>query len=106
MGIYPRHRLAHYGMDGFCRIRNGNIEVHRQWMARNYAFTTIFVTVRVLNVLLIPEIYGHPPAWILLLATLICTDLGLGWRNVFTKVQSESVRRINGAVLPELIPRG
>jgi hypothetical protein len=39
----------------FAAVRNGNIEVHRQ-------FTTVFVTVRVLNVMLIPETYGHPPS--------------------------------------------
>jgi len=76
----------------FAAVRTGNIEVHRQWMARNYAFTTVFVTVRVLNVLLIPETYGHLPAWILLLATLLFTDLGLGWRNTFTDQRSRPLR--------------
>jgi uncharacterized membrane protein len=80
------------GCMAFAAVRNGNIEVHRQWMARNYAFTTIFVTTRVLNVLLAPETYGHPPSWILLLATLLFTDVGLGWRNVFTNQRSRPLR--------------
>ena len=83
------------GWMAFAAVRNGNIEVHRQWMARNYAFTTVFLTVRVLNVLLIPETYGHPPAWILLLATLLFTDLGLGWRNVFTNHRSRPLRQLD-----------
>ena len=76
----------------FAAVRNGNIEVHRQWMARNYAFTTVFVTVRVLNVLLIPGAYGHPPAWILLLATLLFADLGLGWHDTFTDQRLHPLR--------------
>jgi uncharacterized membrane protein len=67
----------------FAAVRNGNIEAHRQWMARNYAFTTVFVTVRVLNALPIPDAYGVAPSWILLLATLLLTELGLSWHSVF-----------------------
>ncbi len=69
----------------FAAVRNGNIEVHRQWMARNYAFTTVFVTVRVVNALPIPDASGLAPAWILLLATLLLTEIGLAWHKVFAK---------------------
>lgn len=74
----------------FVAIRNGNIEVHRQWMARNYAFTTVFVTVRALNAFISPEAYGLGPGWILLLATLLFTDLGVSWHSTFTKRRSQS----------------
>jgi len=85
------------GWMALAAVRNGNIEVHRQWMARNYAFTTVFVTVRVLNALLIPEAYGLAPCWILLLATLLFTELGLGWRNVFTNQKSRPLRPGEGS---------
>jgi uncharacterized membrane protein YozB (DUF420 family) len=68
----------------FAAIRNGNIQAHRQWIARNYAFTTVFVTVRVLGALPIPDAYGSASIWILLLATLLLTEVGLSWHSVFT----------------------
>jgi uncharacterized membrane protein len=76
----------------FAAVRNGNIEAHRQWIARNYAFTTVFVTVRVLNALPIPDAYGSGPTWILLLATLLLTEMGLAWHNVFTNRRSRRLR--------------
>ena len=81
------------GSMAFAAVRNGNIEVHRQWIARNYAFTTVFVTVRVLGALPIPEAYGSESGWILLLATLLLTEVGLSWRSVFTnrRLQPPSV---------------
>ena len=85
------------GWMALAAVRNGNIEVHRQWMARNYAFTTVFVTVRVLNALLIPEAYGLAPGWILLLATLLFTELRLGWRSVFTNQRSRPLRPGEGS---------
>jgi uncharacterized membrane protein len=81
------------GAMAFAAVRNGNIEVHRQWMARNYAFTTVFVTVRVVNALPIPDTYGLAPAWILLLASLLLTEIGLAWHNVFT---NRPARRTTG----------
>ena len=72
------------GAMAFAAVRNGNIEAHRQWMARNYAFTTVFVTVRVLNALPIPESFGIGPSWALVLATLLLTEAGLSWHSVFT----------------------
>ena len=73
----------------FVAVRNGNIEVHRQWMARNYAFTTVFVTVRALNAFLAPDAYGLAPGWILLLATLLFTDVGVSWHSAFTNRRSQ-----------------
>jgi uncharacterized membrane protein len=72
------------GAMAFAAVRNGNIEVHRQWIARNYAFTTVFVTVRVLNALPIPDAHRFASGWILLLATLLLTEIGLSWHSVFT----------------------
>ena len=78
------------GAIAFAAVRNGNIESHRQWITRNYALTTIFVTVRVLKAFPIPDSYGEGPAWILLLATLLFTEVGLSWRGVFTKRRSQA----------------
>jgi uncharacterized membrane protein len=70
----------------FAAIRNGNIQMHRQWMVRSYALTSIFVTGRVL--LAIPaidragEAIGVPVLWLLLVATLVLTELGLAWRGI------------------------
>lgn len=72
----------------FVCVRNGNIPLHRQWMVRSYALTTIFVTGRVL--LSIPTIeraggnIGTASLWSLLVATLVLTELGLAWRGIFT----------------------
>jgi uncharacterized membrane protein len=79
----------------FTAVRNGNIEAHRQWIARNYALTTVFVTVRVLNAIPIPESYGQGPSWMLVLATLLFTDVGLSWHSVFTnrRLQPPTKRR-------------
>jgi len=78
------------GAIAFAAVRNGNIESHRQWITRNYALTTIFVTVRMLKAFPIPDSYGEGPAWILLLATLLFTKVGLSWRSVFTKRRSQA----------------
>jgi uncharacterized membrane protein len=78
------------GAMAFAAVRNGNIEVHRQWIIRNYAFTSVFVTIRVLNALPIPNTYVLAVGWILLLATLLLTDVALSWRNVFTNRRSKS----------------
>ena len=77
------------GAMAFAAVRNGNIEAHRQWITRNYAFTTVFVTVRVLGALPIPDPYTEAVIWILLLATLLFTDIGLSWRNVFINRKSK-----------------
>lgn len=69
----------------FAAVRNGNIDAHRQWTVRNYAFTTVFVTARVLNAMRLPDVYGLAAGWILLLATLLLTEVGLSWGSVFTK---------------------
>jgi uncharacterized membrane protein len=68
----------------FVAILNRNIETHRQWITRNYALTTVFVTVRVLHAIPIPDSYGDTPAWMLVLATLLFTEVGLSWHSVFT----------------------
>jgi hypothetical protein len=70
----------------FAGVRNGNVQLHRQWMVRSYALTSVFVTGRVL--LAIPaidragEAVTVPALWILLVATLVLTDLGLAWRGI------------------------
>jgi hypothetical protein len=54
----------------FAGVRNGNVQLHRQWMVRSYALTSVFVTGRVL--LAIPaidragEAVTVPALWILL----------------------------------------
>lgn len=72
----------------FACVRNGNIQLHRQWMVRSYALTSIFVTGRV--VLAIPaieragEAISVPTLWSVLVVTLVLTELGLAWRGIFT----------------------
>ena len=72
-------------------VLNGNIETHRQWMTRNYAFTAVFVTARILNLFPIPDRYGNAPGWMLLLGTLLFTEIGLSWRSIFTNRGPQSV---------------
>jgi uncharacterized membrane protein len=81
------------GAIAFAAVRNGNIEAHRQWIARNYALTTVFVTVRVLNAIPIPDSYGSGPSWMLVLATLLFTEVGLSWHAVFTNAGRNRPRR-------------
>jgi uncharacterized membrane protein len=76
----------------FAAVRNGNIQLHRQWMVRSYALTSVFVTGRVL--LAIPaidragEAVSVPALWSLLVATLVLTELGLAWPGIFAKSRS------------------
>lgn len=86
------------GAIAFAAVRNGNIEAHRDWIARNYALTTIFVTVRVLNAIPIPDSYGLGPSWMLVLATLLFTDVGLSWHSVFTN------RRLQPPTMTRSVP--
>ena len=71
----------------FAAVRNGNIQLHRQWMVRSYALTTTFVTARVLTA--IPaigdagEAIYMPAQWSLLVATIVIAELGLAWRGAF-----------------------
>jgi uncharacterized membrane protein len=82
------------GGTAFACVRNGNIPLHRQWMVRSYALTTIFVTGRVF--LAIPaieragETISVATLWIVLVATLLFTDLGLAWRGIFTNNRSQT----------------
>ena len=73
----------------FAAVRNGNIEAHRQWMARNYAFTSVFITARVLNAVPIPDSFGMATGWMLLLATLLFAEIGLSWQSILTNRRSQ-----------------
>jgi Predicted membrane protein (DUF2306) len=76
------------GATAFICVGNGNIPLHRQWMVRSYALTSIFVTGRI--VLAIPaieragEAISVPVLWSVLVVTLVLTELGLAWRGIFT----------------------
>ena len=69
-------------------VLNGNYQQHRQWMVRSYAVTAIFVTARVVFALPVIERLGDaasaPVLWSLLVITLILTELGMAWRDVFS----------------------
>lgn len=82
------------GWTAFASVMNGNYQQHRQWMARSYAVTTIFVAARVVFALPIIHRLGGaasaPVLWTLLVMTLILTELGLSWRAVFTSHPSRS----------------
>jgi uncharacterized membrane protein len=73
----------------FVAVRNGQAQIHRQWMVRSYAITTTFVTTRVLTA--IPSIGGGgeviyvPAQWALLVATMVLVELGLTWRALFAR---------------------
>lgn len=77
------------GAMAFAAVRNGNLDAHRQWIIRNYAFTAVFVTVRVLNAIPMPDSVGLAPGWILLLATLLITEAGLSWHSVFDRRKTQ-----------------
>jgi uncharacterized membrane protein len=73
--------------------RNGQITVHRQWMARSYAVTFTFVSTRVLN--LVPAYWSHLDDVLsavgviaFTLASLVAVDLGLNWKELTTRHKS------------------
>lgn len=77
----------------FVCVRNGNILLHRQWMARSYAVTSVFVTNRVFFAIpAIDRAMDRPGGlvvhsgveWSILVATLVLTELGLAWHGIFT----------------------
>jgi uncharacterized membrane protein len=70
--------------------RNGQIAVHRQWMARSYAVTFTFVSTRVLN--LVPAYWSHLGDVLsavgviaFTLASIVLVDLGLNWKELTTR---------------------
>jgi uncharacterized membrane protein len=73
----------------FLTARNGQIGVHRQWMARSYAVTFTFVSSRVLN--LVPAYWSHLGDVLsavgviaFTLASLLIVDVGINWRELTT----------------------
>jgi hypothetical protein len=77
----------------FVSVRNGNISLHRQWMARSYAITTVFLTNRIFAAIpAIDRAQNRPGGmvvhvgmeWSILVASLVLTDLGLAWSGIFT----------------------
>jgi len=65
-----------------------NIPLHRQWVARSYGFTFIFIMARVPD-----AFYVHWPnetefveyLWMLVFVALVVPDLILQWRQLFTR---------------------
>ena len=77
----------------FVSVRNGNIPLQRQWMARSYAITTVFLTNRIFAAIpAIDRAQNRPGGmvvhvgmeWSILVATLVLTELGLAWSGIFT----------------------
>jgi uncharacterized membrane protein len=66
--------------------RNGHIAIHRQWVARSYAMTFTFVSLRVLSIW--PAFWNLPdPAMVLViiittLASVLGADLITSWREI------------------------
>ena len=74
----------------FVTARNGQIAVHRQWMARSYAVTFTFVSSRVFN--LVPAYWSHLGDVLsavgviaFTLASSLLVDLGLNWHELTTR---------------------
>jgi uncharacterized membrane protein len=70
----------------FVCVRNGNIQMHRQWMVRSYALTSVFATNKVFYA--IPAVARSGTlhlgvAWSVLVATLVLTEVGLAWPAIF-----------------------
>ena len=71
----------------FAAVRNRNVQIHREWMVRSYAITTMFVTTRVLTA--IPaigsggEAISVPAQWAFLVVMMLLVELGLVWRSLF-----------------------
>ncbi len=70
--------------------RNGQIAVHRQWMARSYAVTFTFVSSRVLN--LVPAYWSHLGDVLaavgviaFTLASILIVDIGINWKELTTR---------------------
>jgi uncharacterized membrane protein len=70
--------------------RNGQIAVHRQWMARSYAVTFTFVSSRILN--LVPAYWSHLGDVLsavgviaFTLASILIVDIGLNWYELTTR---------------------
>src|ERR1700735_4155500 len=68
----------------------GQIAVHRQWMARSYAVTFVFVSSRVLN--LVPAYWSHLGDVLsavgviaFTLVSILLVDLGLNWHELTTR---------------------
>lgn len=74
----------------FITARNGQIAMHRQWMARSYAVTFTFVSSRVFN--LVPAYWSHLGDVLsavgviaFTLASIVVVDLGLNWHELTTR---------------------
>jgi hypothetical protein len=85
--------------------RNRQIAVHRQWMARSYAVTFVFVSSRVLN--LVPAYWSHLGDVLsavgviaFTLASIVLVDLGLNWNELTTPQSNGSAL----SYLPKLAP--
>jgi uncharacterized membrane protein len=77
----------------FVCVRNGNIPLHRQWMVRSYAITSVFLTNRVYFAIPAIDRATNRPGglavhsggeWSILVATLVLTELGLAWHGIVT----------------------
>lgn len=69
--------------------KNGHVNVHRQWVARSYAVTFTFISLRILSVW--PAYWNLPDAdnvIIIILATfasVLAADIIMNWREITTR---------------------
>jgi hypothetical protein len=91
------------GAMAFAAVLNGNIVVHRQWMVRNYAITTAFVTTRIATALPFVVHGGdgliRVTLWIVLLATVVLAEVVLSWRAVFANRRPEPAASMRATAL-------
>jgi len=93
----------------FVCVRDGNISLHRQWMVRSYAVTSVFVTNRVFFAIpAIDRAMDRPRGlvvhsgmeWSILVATLVLTELGLAWPGISANNRSQNARTQTAAAPP------
>ena len=89
-GLKLAHAAAGLAAAAVIAARNRQIAVHRQWMARSYAVTFVFVSSRVFN--LVPAYWSHLGDVLsavgviaFTLASIVLVDLGLDWNELATR---------------------
>ena len=69
--------------------KNGHVNVHRQWVARSYAVTLTFASLRVLSVW--PAYWNLPdPVSVVIIivttfASVLAADIIMNWREITTR---------------------
>jgi uncharacterized membrane protein len=99
--------LATGGM-AYWRIRQGNIQAHREWMTRSYALTFSAVTLRLWMILFLSLGYQFPEAymtvaWLCWIPNLLFAELIVGKGRAKTKEQKSNLNAIAIHAAPQAI---